>query len=183
MTRADFGQRLTGLNDVRYLASHPTVLTRYDKLDFGFYTQGVWVRRKREFNMQIPWAQISRFEVLSQSEVESLVTLKGVLALGVLAWLAKKNRVVSFIEITDAQGVWTFAVPGIGLVDLRSGLRPIMERYVSTYSDKKASVESTIINSTSDVQNRLQRLEQLHLNGVITTAEYESKRAAIINEL
>jgi hypothetical protein len=114
--------KLTQLNDVTYLGSHPHALSRVEGLDLCFTTEGLQFGRGDETLGQIPWNRVISLSADARDEVERRITALRVLLLGALSIVFRKTRRFASFDVTDADGVWSFAVQGITAAQLREGL-------------------------------------------------------------
>jgi hypothetical protein len=156
-----------------------------DRLDLSFYAAGISMSEGRAPGIRLPWDSVLRVEVLDQDQITEQITATRVMLLGALALVAKKSTTNSFIEIEDADGVWILAVPGLSFVELKAGLIPILERYLPHRQDEPPAlpIEPWYAPETPDPAARLSRVTTLFEQGLLTTEEYETTRAAIIAEL
>lgn len=172
---------LTLLSEVTYLGSHPTVVGHHEGLAVVFYRDRLSVRdsRKRE-NVHVPWGTVSKLAALDRHHVENSVSLSRVALLGVFAF-AGKGKPTAYLEVVDASGTWLFAVPGLTAVELEAGLMPIRSRYLPHLAS--ASPREPGAGAPVDPASRLRQLDELRAAGLIDDAEYQSRRAVILDSI
>lgn len=211
MARHDQDQ-LTALRRTRYLGSHPRSSGQIDNVDIIFTKEVVRFRPKRSSSapIELRWGDVERLDSDDAEKISKDVSTSSILLLGPLAYFAGEKRVESYLVIADADGEWIFAVPDLSKVELRAGLGPLQE-FVSkrsstlvsgqqdqpltawtgdslngeapqdTTTDLKDEPESDW--QTQSPADRLREITKLHRSGLITDAEFESKRVELIEEL
>jgi hypothetical protein len=179
------GSVLTRLRQARYLGSHPGVSGHADGLTIEFRTDGLRMFAGHNPGIFVPWADVRALDALDLTEVRDHVTASRVLLLGLLAFGAKKRTVQSYLVVTDADGQWIFAVPGLSSVELSSGLRPLL-RYVPERPEAPDPLPVYVPEPPEDrlpLADRLSLLDELFESGAITQAERDQQRARLLDSI
>ena len=169
-----FNRRLTRLRKLKYLGSHERFSGQVEGIDVEFTRAGVALMGKKSLLAEVPWRYVRDLAADDRESVERRITAPRLLLLGAFALIAKKERTLSYLVVRDQDGEWIFEVPGISAIELRSGLVPL-HRYVPMYEAPP--------NADQDPASRLGRLADLLASGILTQAEHDEQRAAIITSL
>jgi hypothetical protein len=124
---------LTALRNTTYLGSHPRAKRRVLDVDIVFTRHGLSMRRgrRREFG-EIPWASIIELSAAAWDTEERRISWPSVLLVGWLwAVLTMRRTTYSYLTVTDAEGEWAFAVPGLSADELRSGVQALQQYVIA----------------------------------------------------
>jgi len=177
---------LTALRDTTYLGSHPAASGQIDDLDVVFTVDGISLRRKRKDLGDIPWRNVTSLHAENREGVERRMTAPRLLLLGAWALVAKKSTILSYLIIADDRGSWLFAVPGLSAIELQAGLVGLQAYVPSKPASAPAlppPVAQAALAAPADPAARLEQLAGLRSKGLITEAEYDERRAAILNAI
>ena len=122
-------------------------------------------------------------EALDRDGVQSRVTLTRVVLFGGFGLLAKKSQKLAYLQVTDREGVWFLQVPNIDSMRLQAGVTTIKQGLNLQLGARSALPPPGVASAALDPAARLQRLEDLRQQGLVTEAEYAERRAAIIADL
>lgn len=117
------------LRGLRYLGGHPAAPQGLDRVDMFFDDAGVSFERGREQLGVITWDDIHGLTADAES-TSTRMTLPRVWFFGILATLFQKRERHVLLRVADRRGAWLFAVEGISLADLRSGIDQLRRRYL-----------------------------------------------------
>ena len=170
---------LTRLTKTKYLGSHPRYGGQVDKLTLEFTNTGIRMIAGKSELGSIQWDAVNEIAADERESVERRVTASRVALLGAFALLAKKERVLSYLVVNDAKGDWIFAIPGLTQMELDAGIRQL-HKYVG---GSTPATPETASNINGDVAVRLERLDSLRAQGLITEHEHQSRRAQILDEI
>lgn len=82
---------------------------------------GVTARVVRPF-LEVPWSDVSNFEIEGPEQVEKRVTATRLLTLGVFAFAAKKKSSVAYVTVGTSEGDAIFEVEKTTPLELRAKL-------------------------------------------------------------
>ena len=117
---------LTALRATTYLGSHPRARRRVQDVDIEFTEDAVSMRRgRREFG-SIPWSSVAVLSAATWDTEERRIFWPTVFFVGwVWAWLTMSRTTYSYLTVTDSEGEWAFAVPGLTAAELRTGVQAL----------------------------------------------------------
>lgn len=114
---------LTVLRDTTYLGSHPRATRRVYDVDIEFTDAGLSMRRGRRQFGSIPWDSVAALSAATFESEERQISWPTVIIFGWLwAWLTRSTTTYSYLTVTDSEGEWAFAVPGLSASELRTGV-------------------------------------------------------------
>jgi hypothetical protein len=174
---------VTESGGVKYLGSHPRYSGQAEGLDLEFTEAGLRFSKGRRELGFIGWEHVRDLAADSRDGMEQRITATRVVLLGALALLAKKQRVLSYLIVTDSAGDWMFEVPGLSAIELDAGLRSLQPYVRAAESELPVEPETPVVAELPSVQDRLQRLGTLLETGLITAEEYAQRRTAILDSL
>jgi hypothetical protein len=136
----------------------------------------------------IPWQAIQDIEVSTQSARR--VTAGRAVALGVFALAAKKNETYTYIHISDANTVWSFADKAAQGKVLAS-MKPILDAFnkrvraplpptAPPSPPVSAPPSAPIAAPTLSVADELAKLAKLRADGVLTDDEFAAQKAKLL---
>lgn len=174
-----------------YLGSHPRFTGSVPGLTVALVSDGVAVLdRKNEVVRAIGWDSVVGVRIESADNVRRRVTATRLVLFGGLALLAKKEQRTAYLSVVEADGEWVFAVQDVSSMDLWQQLLPTRARVPHKFIDSSTAPTASALGAspsagslTTNIEGRLDRLVQLHESGAITSAEYASRRAAILDEI
>lgn len=117
------------LRGLRYLGGHPAAPHELDRVDMFFDDTGVSFERGRDQLGVIPWDNVHDLTADAES-TSTRMTVPRVWFLGIFATLFQKRERHVLLRVADGRGAWLFAVEGISLADLRSGMDQLRRRYL-----------------------------------------------------
>ena len=164
---------MTSLQNVTYLASHPKVSSRLDKIDLIFTTEGISI--KRSVLGELSWSTIDWIAADDREGLDKRVTATRVLLTGVFALALKKKTVLSYLIVAQADGDWIFAIPGLTKAELSAGINQLYP-----YAQIGQPEPETVAQSPAD---RLRELQSLLSDGLVTEAEFAERRDVLMKEL
>jgi hypothetical protein len=171
------GSVLTRLRQARYLGSHPRVSGQVDRLTIEFRSDGIRMSAWRKPGVFLPWADVRALDALDVAEVRALTK--------------KKRTVESYLVVTDPDGQWIFAIPGLSPVELSSGLQPLL-RYVPAPPARPEAPEDAqplpiyVPGPPEDrlpLADRLAQLDELLAAGAISQDERDRQRARLLDSI
>jgi hypothetical protein len=122
---------LTALRGTRYLGSHPRATRPVEDVDIEFTDTGLSMRRGRRQFGAISWDSVTALSAATWESEERRVSWPTVIFFGWLwAWLTRSTTTYSYLTVTDSEGEWAFAVPGLSASELRTGV-DALQAYVS----------------------------------------------------
>ena len=134
----------------------------------------------------VAWDNIEHVEAGSEEQLRSRVTLSRVLLTGVFALALKKEKKQKFyltIETFDGVGLWKINASG-------KDNRVMQEKALSFASKCNSQVKSLGSKNprannanSSDVFEQIEKLSDLLEKKIITKAEFETKKAELLNRL
>lgn len=114
---------LTALRGTTYLGSHPRATHRVHDVDIEFTEAGLSMRRGRRRFGSIPWDSVAALTAAPWDTEEREIFWPTVLFVGWLwAWLTRSTTIYSYLTVTDSEGDWAFAIPGLTAGELRTGI-------------------------------------------------------------
>jgi hypothetical protein len=116
---------LTALRDTEYLGSHPRASRRVFDVDVEFTDNGVTLRRRRREFGVLRWDNITGLTAAPWDSVEARPTFTRFLFIGIWAFVFRKTTIYAYLTISDSEGDWAFAVPGLTASELRVGLESL----------------------------------------------------------
>lgn len=169
---------------VTYLGSHPDFPAVVEKSQLAFTPDGIWLLKKDNPVIQVLWDDVLALSADSRDVAERRITVTRVLLLGALSLVAKKERVISYLVVTDPDGDWIFAVPNLNSIELHAWVQPLRTWIVPAEDILDTQHHSDSLPAPADVVGaRLVTLKDLHAQGVITAEEFATRRTAILNEI
>jgi hypothetical protein len=113
---------LTALRGTTYLGSHPRATRRVFDVDIEFTEAGLSIRRGRRQFGSIPRDAIVALTAAPWDTEERQIFWPTVIFFGWLwAWLTRSTTSYSYLTVTDSDGEWAFAIPGLTADELRTG--------------------------------------------------------------
>jgi len=195
MARRDSDQ-LTALRRTRYLGSHRSSPGQIEDVDIIFTRDEIRMRPRRRPESQrvVSWDDVLSLKADSYEEIERHVSAIDVLTIGPLAAFTQDRTVYSFLILEDTNGEWIFAVPNLSHIELRAGLGPLQQLVPQS---RLPAADAFVVEELEGPQDgdqsgsapqpsasdRLREVTKLHRAGLLTTEEYEAKRAQLIDEL
>ena len=76
--------------------------------------------------MALNWSDVKYVEALPEVRVERRLTVTRLLLLGPLALFFPQRRPVSFLDVVDVDGRWTFALPGVSVDRLQQVINDVV---------------------------------------------------------
>ena len=114
---------LTALRGTRYLGSHPLATRAVEDVDIEFTEAGLSMRRGRRQFGSIPWDSVAALSAATWDTEERRISWQTVFFIGwVWAWLTRGRTTYSYLTVTDSEGEWAFAVPGLTASELQTGV-------------------------------------------------------------
>jgi hypothetical protein len=114
---------LTALRGTRYLGSHPRATRPVEDVDIEFTEAGLSMRRGRRQFGSIPWDSVVVLSAATWDTEERRISWPTVFFIGWLwAWLTMSRTTYSYLTVTDSEGEWAFAVPGLNASELQTGV-------------------------------------------------------------
>ena len=110
---------LATFGGARYLGGHPNGRHRIGGLIVCLRAGGVDASKNGTTLMALNWSDVMYVEALPKVQVERRLTATRLLLLGPIALFFPKRRPVSFLDVVDADGRWTFALPGVSVAQLQ----------------------------------------------------------------
>jgi hypothetical protein len=122
----DTAEMLTVLRATNYLGSHPRAPRRVVDVDLMFTASGISMQRgrRREFGT-LDWPTITGLSAATWDTEERRISWGWVWFFGIWGLLMMRRTTYAYLRVSDSEGEWAFAVPGISATDLRSGLEAL----------------------------------------------------------
>ena len=117
---------LATFGGARYLGGHPSEQQRIGGLIVCFRAGGVDASKNGNTLMALNWSDVEYVEALPEVRVERRLTGTRLLLLGPIALFFPKRRPVSFLDVVDAEGRWTFALPGVSVAQLQQVISDVV---------------------------------------------------------
>lgn len=135
--------------------------------------------------VSIPWLVIRDIEISTQATKR--VTAGRVLAVGVFALAAKKNEVFTYVHISDANTVWSFAVKS-PQPRVLAAMQPVLNAFNKRVQPSSSApavarpayptpAPATVALSVAD---ELAKLAKLKTDGVLTDEEFAVQKAKLL---
>ena len=162
------------------VAGGTSPLVRGEKGSLGLGRRGVSIYRSGhpEPALQLPWQDVTAIFVETVDELRERLTDATALQLGLLApGLARKGG-PSFATVTTRNQELYFALEAQA-EELRHHWASVLAHFAEDPVEE-AAVLDTAAHSDSDLVSRLERLAALHASGVLTQAEFDAAKAAVI---
>jgi hypothetical protein len=117
---------LTALRGTTYLGSHPRATRRLHDVDIEFTEAALSMRRGRRKFGWIPWASVTALSAATWDTEARRIFWPTVFFVGWLwAWLTMSRTTYSYLTVTDSEGEWAFAVPGLTASELQVGVEAL----------------------------------------------------------
>ena len=114
---------LTALRGTTYLGTHRRATRRVHDVDIEFTEGGLSMRRGRRQFGSIPWKSVAHLSAAPWDTEERQIFWPTVFFFGwLLAWLTRSTTTYSYMTVTDSEGEWAFAVPGLTARELQTGV-------------------------------------------------------------
>ena len=114
---------LTALRGTTYLGNHPRATRRVQDVDIEFTAAGLSMRRGRRQFGWIPWDSVAVLSAATWDTEERRIFWPTVFFVGWFwAWLTMSRTTYSYLTVTDSEGDWAFAVPGLTASELQTGV-------------------------------------------------------------
>lgn len=178
-----------------YLGSHPSRPDRIEELGVGFLSLGFVAigHRSTDPLFTIAWADIVSVTVETADSIKSRVTATRVLLFGAIGMLAKKTTHTAFMTVTDRTGEWVFAINGQDAAGLWAEMLPVKARVpdrlhfgapaVAPTATPQSSSAGTWAAPAPTARERLQTLDALRAEGLISDDEWSERRAEILSSI
>ena len=167
-----------------YLGSHPTRPDRVDNMGIGFLSLGfAAIDRYGEVFLPLGWQDIISVTVETAESIQSRITATRIVLFGWIGLLARKTTRTAYLTIVDPRGEWVFAVEGLDAAGLWSQLLPVKARRPDLFRFGQTPAAAATPSATADVSStkeRLRALDALRSEGLISDAEWATRRAEII---
>jgi len=94
-----------------------------EEVGIEFTESGLSMRRGRRQFGAIPWSSVAVLSAATWDTEERRIFWPTVFFVGWLwAWLTMSRTTYSYLTVTDSEGEWTFAVPGLTASELQTGV-------------------------------------------------------------
>jgi hypothetical protein len=114
---------VSALRATTYLGSHPRATRRVQDVDIEFTDAGLSMRRGRRQFGSLPWNSVTALSAAAWETEERQISWPTVIFFGWLwAWLSRRTTTYSYLTVTDSEGEWAFAVPGLSASELQAGV-------------------------------------------------------------
>jgi hypothetical protein len=133
---------LTALRAAEYLGSHPRASRRVFDVDLEFTESGVTLRRRRREFGVLRWDNITALTAAPWDTWEDRPTFTRFLIIGIWAFVFRKKTLYAYMTISDSEGDWSFAVPGLTASELRAGIVPL-QAYVPNVRSRVGPPEAS----------------------------------------
>jgi hypothetical protein len=137
---------------------------------------GIHYKALLRSKVSIPWRVIQDIQVTTQSTKR--VTVGRAVALGVFALAAKKGETFTYIHISDANSIWSFAAKKPQAAVL-SEMQPVLSAFNSRVTPTRTAQVSG--RAPSSVADELSKLAKLKADGVLSEAEFAAQKAKLIS--
>jgi hypothetical protein len=95
-------------------------------VDIEFTQAGLSIRRGRRQFGSIPWNSVADLSAATWDTEERQIFWPTVLLFGWFwAWLTRSTTTYSYLTVTDSEGEWAFAVPGLTAGELQTGVEAL----------------------------------------------------------
>ena len=124
--------------------------------------------------LRIDWDDIEEISTIDQQATRRRVTAPRALALGPLAWVARKVDDVAHIAVCTALGEAIFEVPGT-CAEIRAKLSPVSGR------SRRAPAKASTALPHVDPLDRIRKLGELRDAGYITDEEFAHNKSLLLS--
>jgi hypothetical protein len=134
------------------------------------------------FKMEIGWDQVAGIDVEGSQQVQTRATVTRMLAVGLfaLAWKKKLNSGFLVLELQDGSEV-VFASARHTEPQLRAVLSSVLAAAKRALASPESDAQQR--NQQQTAADRIRSLAALRDEGLVTAEEFDTKRAAILDEL
>ncbi len=172
-----------------YLGSHPARPERIENLGLGFVSLGfVAVGAEASPVLTLGWTDFTTATVETSESIRSRVTATRVIMFGAIGLLAKKTTRSAFLTLADPAGEWVFGIEDQDAAGLWGELQPVKARMPDRFRFGAPLFAPPAVEpppapaaaGAATVRERLQTLDSLRADGVITDDEWARRRAEIL---
>jgi hypothetical protein len=117
---------LATFGGARYLGGHPSEQHHIGGLVVCLRAGGVDASNNGNTLMALNWSDVEYVGALPEVRLERRLTGTRLLLLGPIALFFPKRRPVSFLDVVDAEGRWTFALPGVSVAQLQQVISDVV---------------------------------------------------------